>query len=158
MLGSRRTRSGGSASATDESPAPVESPTATPYLPVPRSVSLTTQGVDLGLGDSATVAWEPRKQVVGALDIRVDRLERARLTALAAFRLKPVQRASSLFYVRGSVRNVGKTDLSGVDIPLYVLDGRDTLIEATPFAATYKPCPSSRLPKSFTTEFLEPSV
>ena len=42
-------------------------------------------------------------------------------------------------------------DLSGVDIPLYVLDGRDTLIEATPFEATYKPCPSSRLPRSFTT-------
>ena len=109
------------------------------------------QGADLGLGDTATVAWKPRRQVVGALDITVTELQRARLVALSAFRLEPAQRQSSLFYVRGTVRNVGETDLAGVDIPLYAVNGRDLLIEATPFAATFKPCPSAPLPKPFAT-------
>ncbi len=118
---------------------------------MPETVALTMQGADLGLSDTATVAWEPRKQVVGALDITVRRLERARIDALSAFRLEPAQRTSSLFYVRGSVRNVGDTDLAGVGIPLYVVDGRDTLIEAQTIAATFKPCPSMPLPKPFKT-------
>ena len=141
-----------SASATKtRSSAPADAATTAPYLPVPDRVALTMQGADLDLGDTATVAWEPRKQVVGALDITVRRLERARLEALSAFRLEPAQRRSSLFYVRGSVRNVGDTDLAGVGIPLYVVDGHDTLIEAQTIAATFKPCPSAPLPKPFKT-------
>ncbi len=104
------------------------------------------QGADLRVGDTATVAWEPRKKVVGALDITVRALQRARIDALSAFRLTPAQRGSSLFYVRGTVRNVGDTDLAGVAIPLYVVDGRDTLIEAQTIGATFKPCPSAPLP------------
>ena len=53
--------------------------------------------------------------------------------------------------MRTTVKNVGDTDLAGVSIPLYVVDGRDRLIQATPFAATFKPCPSAPLPKPFKT-------
>ncbi len=135
----------------DTSSAPADAATTAPYLPVPDNVALTMQGADLGVGDTATVAWEPRKRVVGALDITVRGLERARIEALSAFRLNPAQRGSSLFYVRGTVRNVGDTDLAGVAIPLYVVDGRDTLIEAQTIGATFRPCPSAPLPKPFKT-------
>jgi hypothetical protein len=125
--------------------------TTAPYLPVPDGVELTAQGSELRVGDTATVAWEPGRDVVGALALTVTRLEQASIKALAAYRLDPVQRRSSLFYVRATVENVGATDLAGVAVPLYLLDGRDTLIQATPFAAAYKPCPSSPLPKPFDT-------
>ena len=122
-----------------------------PYLPVPAGVVLTDQGSDLEVGDAATIAWEPRKQVVGALTIRVTRLQQATLKALSAFRLDPSQKRSAPYYVRATVKNVGKTNLAGVSVPLYLVDGRDTLIQATPFAATFKPCPSKALPKPFRT-------
>ena len=125
--------------------------TATPYLPVPDGVDLTAQGSDLKVGDPATIAWEPRKKVVGALTIWVTRLERASLKALSAFRLDATQKRSAPYYVRATVGNVGKTDLAGVSVPLYLVDGRDTLIQATPFAATFTPCPSKALPSPFET-------
>jgi hypothetical protein len=44
---------------------------------------------------------------------------------------------------------VGGTDLGGRPVPLYIVDGRNTLIEASGFASTFKPCPSKALPKKF---------
>ena len=55
-----------------------EAPTAEePYLPVPDGVELTAQGSPLDVGDKAVVAYEPRQDVVGALEITVTRLEDA---------------------------------------------------------------------------------
>jgi hypothetical protein len=130
----------------------VESPdaaTTAPSLPVPEGVELTAQGSELRVGDTATVAWEPRTNVVGVLEVTVTRLEQVPIKALAAYRLDPVQRKSSLFYVRATVTNAGATNLAGVAVPLYLLDDRNTLIQATPFAAPYRPCPSKPLPKPF---------
>jgi hypothetical protein len=132
----------------------VESPdaaTTAPYLPVPEGVELTAQGSDLRVGDTATVAWEPRTNVVGVLEVTVTRLEQAPIKDLSAYRLDRVQRKSSLFYVRATMTNVGATNLAAVAVPLYLLDGRNTLIQATPFAAPYRPCPSKPLPKRFAT-------
>ena len=117
----------------------------------PSGAELTAQGTELALGDRATVAWAPRADVVGAIDVRVTELERAPIRALSAFGLDRSQSGSSLYYVHGKVENVGEADLAGVDIPLYVLDDSDRLIEATPVDATYEPCASAPLPSPFAT-------
>ena len=130
---------------------PDAAPEVPPYLPVPEGVELTDQGSGLELGRSATVAWTPRRDVVGVLDIRVNRVERAAPEELAGFRLDAAQRRSSLFYVRGEVTNVGRTDLAGVPVPLYLVDGKDTLIQATSFAAPFEPCASDPMPTPFAT-------
>lgn len=124
---------------------------AAPYLPVPKDVDLTAQGVDLRLGDRATVAWEPRREVVGALDVTVTGIQRTTLKDFAAFRLDPTQRRSTPYYVRATVRNVGKPNLAGVSVPLYAVNAADTLIQATPFASAFKPCPSTPFPTPFST-------
>jgi hypothetical protein len=51
--------------------------------------------------------------------------------------------------VHATVENVGGTDLGGRGVPLYIVDGRNTLVEASDFASTFKPCPSKALPKKF---------
>lgn len=150
------------AATTSASPSPFAEPTeaesgkagtpkasATPYLPVPKGVNLTPQGLKIPVGARATVAWEPRKQVVGVLEIRVNRLELASIKQLSAFKLTKAQKGSSLFFVRTTIKNVGKTDLAGVVVPLYLVNGRDVLIQPTTFAATFSPCTAARLPKPF---------
>lgn len=139
--------SGGTPAATGSS-----SPTATtsPYLPVPDGVELTPPGSQLSVGDSAVVAYRPRQDEVGALDITVTALEKASiLKTLSAWQLSPEQRRSNPYFVRARIENVGDTDLGGRPVPLYLLDGDNVLLESTPFASSFELCPSTPFPDKF---------
>ena len=120
-----------------------------PYLPVPSNVQLTTPGTRLSVGDHAVVAYHPRQNQVGALDIDVTRLERASIKDFSAWELSAEQRASTPYYVRATVKNVGDTDLGGRPVPLYVVNEDNVLLESTPFASSFAPCPSTPFPKPF---------
>jgi hypothetical protein len=137
--------SGGAAAAggspTDGIPAP--------YLPVPDGVVLTDQGSELGLGEPAVIAWRPRQGEVGVLKLTVRSLEHADIKALKDWQLDAAGRASSLYYVTVSAKNVGHGNLGGRRIPLYLLAGRNTLVESNAFRSRFAPCPSPALPKSF---------
>ena len=61
------------------------------------------------------------------------------------------RRRRNPYFVHATVENVGDTDLGGRAVPLYIVDGRNTLIEASTFASTFKPCPSSRSRRSSST-------
>ena len=61
---------------TSQTPSDSGSATTKPYLPVPDGVELTAQGSRLDLGKHAVVAYEPRQDMVGALDIKVTALEK----------------------------------------------------------------------------------
>lgn len=119
------------------------------YLPVPDGVELTEQGSQLSVGDSAVVAYEPRQDLVGALDIQVNRLETTSIKDFSAWQLSDAQKASTPYYVRARVENVGDTDLGGREVPLYVVNEDNVLLEPTPFASSFKPCPSTPLPEKF---------
>ena len=120
-----------------------------PYLPVPSGVQLTTPGTRLSLGDHAVVAYHPRQDEVGALDIDVTELERTSIKDFSAWQLSAAQRASTPYYVHAKVTNVGDTDLGGRPVPLYVVNEDDVLLESTPFASSFAPCPSTPFPKRF---------
>ena len=135
-------------SATSASSSPEA--TASPYLPVPDGVTLTPPGADLRLGDPAVVAWEPRQGTVGVLRVSVAKVERTTTKkALSAWRLSPAQKASTPYFVHVSVRNVGETNLGGRRVPLYAVNDQNLLLESTPFASSFEPCPSAPLPKKF---------
>lgn len=127
------------------------SATATPYLQVPDGVELTAQGAELGLGERATVAWEPRQGRVGVLGIKVTRLEKTTFKeSFAGWQLDRVTKRSTPFFVRATITNAGRTELGGRRLPLYLVDGANTLIEASSFASTFDPCPSTPFfPKKF---------
>jgi len=122
---------------------------ATPYLPVPAAVTLTPPGSQLSVGDTASVAYEPRQDQVGALDITVTDLETTKIEAFSAWQLSDAQKQATPYYVRATIKNVGETDLGGRPVPLYVVNEDDVLLEATPFASSFKPCPSTPLPDPF---------
>jgi len=126
------------------------SASATPYLPVPEGVELTPQGTELRVGEEAVVAYEPRQGQVGVLGIEVDRLERTTFKeSFSGWQLDAATRKSNPYFVRATVRNAGETDLGGRPVPLYIVDGRNTLIEPSSFASRFDPCPSAPLPKKF---------
>lgn len=125
------------------------SESSSPYLEVPAGVTLEDQGSELSVGDTATVAWEPRADTIGALDIQVEELEKTTFKSFTGWQLDDVTKQSTPYFVRASVKNVGDTDLSGVPVPLYIVDGTNTLIQASSFATPFKPCASTPLPKKF---------
>lgn len=153
------------------SPQPTASPTATPappYLKVPDGVELTEPGFALTVGERATVAWElpveeakkkGKKDKLGkkkdklakiaVVSIRVDAIESATLKAFAGWDLKKEARQSNPFFVRAKVVNLGETNLSGVRMPLYIVDGTNTLIRSSIFQGDFKPCADADFPKKF---------
>lgn len=131
------------------------SPSETPYLPVPAGVELTPQGSGLEVGDSAVVAYEPKQKVVGVLDITVDRLEKTSFKeSFQGWKLDETTKQAHPYFVHVTVENVGDTDLGTLKpelraIPLYIVDGNNTLVESSSFASAFKPCPSTPLPDTF---------
>ncbi len=133
---------------TSSSPTSTE---ATPYLEVPEGVELTPQGSELELGDTATVAYEPRQRTVGALDIKVTAVERASFELFEGWELTKETRKTTPYFVRATVENVGETDLGGRPVPLYIVDGENRLIEASVFTGSFRPCDGSMFPERFRT-------
>ena len=135
-----------SAGAGGESAAPEEEP----YLPVPDGVTLTEPGSELEVGETATVAWEPRQKTVGVLDITVTGMEVTTFEkSFGGWKLTPEVRKTTPYFVRARIENVGDTKLGGVEVPLYIVDGNNTLVRYSRFASTFKPCDSGDLPKGF---------
>ena len=126
-----------------------ESTTAADYLPVPDDVELTELGSELELGDTATVAWEPDQKTVGVLDLTVTRMERASFKQFVGWNITEKTRQYTPYFLHAKATNVGETDLGGVRVPLYGVDGDNLLLEAWEFPSTFKPGPSEDLPAKF---------
>jgi hypothetical protein len=121
-------------------------------LPVPEGVELSPQGSQLQVDETATVAYELRQGVVGVLDIKVTRLEKTSFKkSFVGWDLDPSQKKSNPYFVRVTLTNRGDTDLGGKKVPLYIVDGTNTLVEATTFASAFPPCEPGVFPKKFKT-------
>jgi hypothetical protein len=132
----------------EESESPAAS--ATDDVLVPEGIELTPEGTELSVGDVATVAYEPRQGVVGVLDIKVTRLEKTTFKeSFAGWDLEEDTKQATPYFVRATVTNRGETDLGERPVPLYIVDGNDTLVEATSFSSTFKPCSPGSFPKKF---------
>lgn len=142
---------GGETPDEDRSESPTESASAEaePYLPVPEGVELTEQGSTLAVGETATVAFEPRQGVVGALEIKVTSLEKATFELFVGWELTNQIRSTSPYFVRATVTNVGDTDLGGRPVPLYIVDGENRLVESSLFTGQFKPCEGAQFPEKF---------
>lgn len=142
--------SGGSTTQAEEpSASPTESGTGEPYLDVAKDVELTDPGTELEVGETATIAWKPTQQKIGVLEVTVTRLEKTGFGVFEHFKIDKQTRKRQPYFVTVRVTNVGKTNLSGVRIPLYVLGEDNKLVPASRFEGTFKTCPSEPLPKGF---------
>jgi len=141
----------------DTSDQPSQSPTEAtsdpdePYLPVPAGVELTEPGSELVVGESAVIAWQPRQDLVGVLDVDVTQLVKTSFVeSFEGWDVKAEQKKDlTPYFVHVTAANRGDTNLSGRLVPLYAVDSTDTLVEPTKFTDEFKPCPTGNLPEGF---------
>lgn len=130
---------------TTSSPAPGD-----PYLAVPDGVTLDEPGSDFALKEQATAAWAPRQDLVGVVDVAVQRIEQTTVEqALAGFELAGSAKRSTPYFVTARAVNVGDTDLGARQLPLYVTDSTGELVAPTGIARNFEACPGSTLPSIF---------
>lgn len=125
-----------------------ESPTAD--VSVPEGVEVTAQGSDLEFGDTAVVAFEPDQNRSTLLGLTVTSAQQGRLEDFKGFILDdPYKRKANYYYVKVSVENVGEGDVGGAPVPLWGVNGENTLLPAVNFTTEFKQCASTPLPKTF---------
>jgi hypothetical protein len=139
-----------STSSTSSSRTSSSSPTKGSYPTAAQGVTLTAQGSQLKLGQTARMMWKPDQKTVGVVAISVTGLQKKPISAFSDWRLDAATRKSTPYFVHVTVRNLGRSNLSGRPVPLYLLDQRNTLLQASSFQAKYAACPSRPLPAKFT--------
>lgn len=146
--------SGSEEPGADESPSAsndataTESPTAD--VSVPEGVEITAQGSDLEFGDSAVVVFEPDQKRSTLLGLTVKSARKGRLEDFKGFILDdPYKRKANYYYVKVAVENVGEGDVGGSPVPLWGVNGENTLLPAVNFTTEFKQCASTPLPKKF---------
>jgi hypothetical protein len=125
-----------------------ESPTAD--VTVPEGVAVTAQGTDLSFGEPAVVVFEPDQKTSTLLEMTVTKAREGSLDDFKGFILDdPYKRKANYFYVDVTVKNVGEGDVGGSPIPLWGVDGDNTLLPPVNFTTEFKKCASTPLPKKF---------
>lgn len=116
---------------------------------VPAGVKLTKAGTTLGFGEQATVAYEPNTERRSVLQLSVDSVTRGTIADFSAYRMDDRTKASSVYYVQATLKNIGEGNLGGSAIPLLAQDSKDTLIQPSTFTNDFTKCPSRPLPADF---------
>ncbi len=120
--------------------------TAATGSPTPDGVELTDPGSQLAFGDVATVNYRARNQQA-VLNLNVVSARQGKLKDFVGFDMSdPMQKNASYYYVRVAVRNVGTTDIGGVEVPLWGISGTNTLLPPVKFTSAFKTCPTDPLP------------
>lgn len=128
--------------------APTESPTAD--VSVPEGAEVTAQGADLDFGDTATVVFEPDQKRETLLDLTVTSARKGRLSDFEGFILdNDYKKKANYFYVDVKVANLGDGNVGGAPVPLWGVNGDNTLLPAVNFTTKFQPCDSTPLPKKF---------
>lgn len=123
---------------------------ASSAVTVPTGVTLTQPGSKLHFGDSARVAFEPKQGTGTVLKLTVQSARHASRRDFKNFILDdPYKRRARYYYVHVRVANLGTTNVGGNGIPLWGVDGHNTLLPAVSFTTRFKPCASKPLPKRF---------
>ena len=150
VVGAGLVLSGCGGSATPQAKA-TKTPVATQTeVPVPTGVQLTKYGTELGWGQKAVVVYVPNKLRKSVLELNVLSAAKGSIADLSSYALEDRTKASSVYYVRISVKNVGTGDVGRTPVPLYLVDNRDTLIRPSSFRnAPFAKCPSVSMPTTF---------
>ncbi len=137
------------ADGTSDEPSPSASPSPTSTVSVPSAVTLSEPGSALPFGKRASVIFEPTQNRGSVLELTVKRATEGSVKDFSAFILDDYTKAATPYYVNVRVRNVGESDVGGTPVPLWGVDGANTLLPAATFTTTFRKCPSDPLPKKF---------
>ena len=121
----------------------------TTSVDVPAGVELTKAGTQLKYGEKATVAYEPNAQRSSVLELTVNSATQGTIADLGTYVLDDRTKQSIPYYVDVTVTNVGNGDVGQTPIPLWAVDDKNTLIQASSFTNSFTRCPSTPLPTTF---------
>jgi hypothetical protein len=123
--------------------------TTADYLPVPEGVELTAPGTTLGFGEAATIAWRPRQDIVVALDLTVERIDRTSFKeSFDGWQVTKEMRGQLPYFVQVRATNAGHKRVGGLLVPLYGFSGESAMYEPLDFREqVFEPCPGGDLPK-----------
>ena len=126
------------------------SPTPSSTVGVPDDVDLTNQGTGIAFGDPAQVIFESTENKGTVLQLTVRSVREGRLRDFGGFILDDTYKQdASYYYVKVTVKNIGRGDVGGVGVPLWGVNKADTLLPAVNFTTRFEPCPSRKLPARF---------
>ena len=146
--GSGASGSGDRSSTASASSSSSPSPSST--VKVPGGTKLTDQGAKLSFGDTARVIFEPTAARGSVLQLTVQKVRHGRLADFNGFILDDAyKKKASYYYATVRVKNIGKSDVGGVPVPLWGVNDANTLLPAVNFTTTFAKCPSKPLPRSF---------
>jgi hypothetical protein len=115
---------------------------------VPAGVTLTPAGSTVKVGAAASVVYEV-DDATSAITVLVRAVRKGSMKDFRFFSLDAASRASTPYYVDVSVRNEGPAGLGGVTLPVLAHTASNTVYPPNELVGTFKPCPTSALPKSF---------
>jgi hypothetical protein len=96
------------------------------------------------------VVFEATKSAGTVLKLTVKDARQGSLNDFKGFILDdPYKRKANYFYVDVTVKNVGEGDVGGAPIPLWGVNGDNTLLPPVNFTTEFKKCASTPLPKKF---------
>lgn len=110
---------------------------------------LTAPGTRLPLGAAAAVDDHPHGKQTSRILIRVTKVQHGSLHDLRHFRLSARAKSSRVYYVFGTVRNVGGGNLSRTWLTLYGRVSPTLVVPPVRFGSPFKRCDHSRLPAHF---------
>ena len=139
--------SGGSSD--DADPKASATATAPKGFDVPAGVTLTDGGTSLAQGKPATVVYQVGDAAASAVTVTVTRVKKGSIDDFRFFSLDAETKKSAPYYVSVTVKNEGPAGLGGGALPVYAHDSSNTNLPANDIVGTFKPCRSSKLPKSF---------
>jgi hypothetical protein len=132
------------------SPSASASSTPSSTIKVPKDVSLTDEGGKLSFGDSARVLFETTHGRGTVLGLTVKSVRKGTVKDFKGFILDdPYKRKASYYYAQVVVKNAGDSDVGGVPVPLWGVNGSNTLLPAVSFTTRFPRCPSRPLPAKF---------
>jgi hypothetical protein len=136
-------------SGTTDGPSPSASPSPTSTVSVPPDVTLTEPGSDLSFGDTASVIYEPKQKRGTVLEVTVQKAVKGSARDFSGFILDGYTKAATPYYVDVAVKNVGAGEVGGTPVPVWGVDGENTLLPAASFTTSFGRCASEPLPRKF---------
>lgn len=130
-------------------------PAPKPTVPTPKGfdlpsgVTLTDPGAELAPGKPGTVVLEVGDAAASAATLTVTKITKGDIKDFQFFSLDAASKASTPYYVNATMTNNGPAGLGGLGAPFVAHDNANTIVPPNVINGSFKPCPSTSVPKSF---------
>ena len=128
-----------------------ESASSLPSSSIPGIQSLpaaaATPGTKLRQTTSAKVLFVRNHKRKGLISLAIDSVRTGTTSDLANFVLDRQSKSSTPYYVDVTVTNVGGGHVGGAPVPLYGVNGHNTLLPPADLMGSFKSCQTDRIPR-----------